>query len=94
MAEFSFALAVVLAPAIIAKEGYRLLRVNEGTLTLGTGLFDLVWPSLLGMTFSFMAGLAALRWLSQWLETGRWQLFGYYCLAAAILVLSAHGMFS
>ena len=45
VAEFSFALAVVLTPAIIAKEGYRLLRVNEGTLTLGTGLFDLVWPS-------------------------------------------------
>ena len=94
VAEFSFALAVVLTPAIIAKEGYRLLRANDGTLTVASGLFDLVWPSLLGMTFSFIAGLAALRLLSRWLEHGRWQLFGYYCLAAAIFVLSAHRMFS
>ena len=94
VAGFSFALAVVLTPAIIAKEGYRLLKANDGTLTVATGFFDLAWPSLLGMTFSFVAGLVALRWLSRWLEHGRWQLFGYYCLAAAIFVLSAHRMFS
>ena len=38
------------------------------------------------MLFSFLAGLVALRWLSQWLETGRWQWFGVYCLAAAGVV--------
>ena len=38
------------------------------------------------MVFSFLAGLLALRWLSQWLETGRWQWFGVYCLVASGVV--------
>ncbi|HTV55501.1 MAG TPA: undecaprenyl-diphosphate phosphatase, partial [Terriglobia bacterium] len=40
----------------------------------------------LGMVFAFLAGLLALKWLSRWLEQGRWYLFGVYCLAAAVLV--------
>ena len=28
--------------------------------------------ALVGMVLSFFAGLAALRWLSSWLESGRW----------------------
>jgi hypothetical protein len=35
------------------------------------------------MVLSFVAGLLALRWLSRWLEQGRWYLFGCYWLAAA-----------
>jgi undecaprenyl-diphosphatase len=35
------------------------------------------------MAFSFLAGLAALRWLSAWLEHGRWHYFGIYCLVAS-----------
>jgi undecaprenyl-diphosphatase len=35
---------------------------------------------------AFGAGLLALKWLSRWLEAGRWYLFGIYCLAAAVAV--------
>ena len=42
------------------------------------------------MVFSFVAGLLALKWLSRWLEGGRWKFFGYYCLVAAAGVLVLH----
>ena len=45
-------------------------------------------PGLVGMVFSFLSGLAALWLLSRWLESGRWKLFGYYCLAAAVVVFA------
>ena len=50
--------------------------------------------SLLGMVFSFFAGLAALKWLSSWLESGRWYIFGIYCLVASagVFYLHAHGL--
>ena len=70
--EFSFALAVVLTPAVIAKEGYRFVQAHDGA---GTPLWHLLGPSLAGMGLSFLAGLAALRWLSRWLEQGRWHFF-------------------
>lgn len=38
---------------------------------------------------SFLVGLVALRWISRWLEQGRWYLFGIYCLVAALVVLVA-----
>lgn len=38
------------------------------------------------MALSFLAGLAALRWPSRWLEQGRWHLFGIYCLIPAVAV--------
>lgn len=50
-------------------------------------LWPLAAPSLLGMVLSFLAGLAALRWLSRWLEHGRWHPFGAYCVLAAAVVL-------
>jgi undecaprenyl-diphosphatase len=86
--DFSFALAVVLTPAVIAKEAYRLLRANEAALSVGGSLLQLAWPSLLGMGLSFLAALAALRWLSRWLERSQWHWFGYYCLFAAVVVLA------
>jgi undecaprenyl-diphosphatase len=46
--------------------------------------------SALGMVFSFAAGLLALKWLSSWLESGRWYLFGLYCLAASAGVFYLH----
>lgn len=85
--EFSFALAVVLTPAIILKEGYRLMKAREGSLTVANSLFSIAWPSLVGMLFSFVAGLVALRWLSRWLEHDRWHFVGYYCLGASVTVL-------
>jgi undecaprenyl-diphosphatase len=86
--EFSFALAVVLTPPIIAKEVHRLLK--DHALSGGGAAIHLFAPSLLGMVFSFIAGLVALKWLSGWLEHGRWKFFGIYCLAAAAGVLAIH----
>ena len=83
--EFSFALAVVLTPAVVAKEGYRFLQAHAGVEN-AQPLWHLLGPSLAGMCLSFLAGLAALRWLSRWLEQGRWHYFGFYCLGASALV--------
>lgn len=86
--EFSFALAVVLTPAVIVREAYRLYKAPAFAGALHTGgLWALAMPSLLGMMFSFAAGLLALRWLSRWLEQDRWHWFGFYCLLASPLVL-------
>ncbi len=84
---FSFALAVVLTPVVIAREALRLFKPKPGMEGLPHGeIAHLATPGLVGMVFSFLAGLVALRWLSQWLETGRWQWFGVYCLVAAGIV--------
>jgi undecaprenyl-diphosphatase len=91
--EFSFALAVILTPAVIAREGYRLLKAQAGSLAAGRSVLELLVPSLVGMAFSFAAGLLALRWLSRWLEVGRWHVFGYYCLFAATMVFVANHFF-
>jgi undecaprenyl-diphosphatase len=48
--------------------------------------FRRIAPGLAGLVLSFLAGLLALRWLSRWLDHGRWYLFGIYCLVAAIAV--------
>ena len=85
---FSFALAVVLTPPVVAREALRLVRAEHitGTANLASAAF----PSLLGAVFAFFAGLLALKWLSRWLEHGRWYLFGIYCLAAAAAVGYLH----
>jgi undecaprenyl-diphosphatase len=90
---FSFAMAVVLTPPIIVREVLRLVRANREAGGAAT-TFALFVPSLLGMVFAFGAGLVALRWLSTWLEKGRWHLFGIYCLCASMVafVLSWSGM--
>ena len=85
--EFSFALAVVLTPLAIGKEALRLLKDKTFSHESALHLFA---PGLVGMVFSFIAGLLALKWLSRWLEGGHWKLFGYYCLAAAVGVLALH----
>jgi undecaprenyl-diphosphatase len=53
-------------------------------------VLPLFLPSLVGMIFSFFAGLLALKWLSRWLEGGLWKIFGFYCLIAAAGVLILH----
>jgi undecaprenyl-diphosphatase len=83
--EFSFALAVVLTPAVIAKEWLRLLKAHSD-VTQPSHLVHLAGPGLFGMICSFVAGLLALWLLSSWLEQGRWKFFGYYCVVAAIVV--------
>jgi len=86
--EFSFALAVVLTPVAIVKEIYRIYRHQSLSITLGSSdLVHMLTPGLIGMVFSFSAGLLELRWLSKWLESGRWYFFGAYCLVASLVVL-------
>jgi undecaprenyl-diphosphatase len=85
--EFSFALAVVLTPVVIVREAHRLLKAHALSSDSAMHLF---LPGLVGMVLSFIAGLFALKLLSQWLEAGRWKFFGFYCLAAAAGVLAIH----
>jgi undecaprenyl-diphosphatase len=89
--EFSFALAVVLTPPIIAKEALRLLKAHA--LSGQGSALHLFVPGLVGMVFSFAAGLLALKWLASWLEGGKWKFFGFYCLFAAAVVLLVHSKF-
>ena len=84
--EFSFALAVVLTPVVILREAHRLYKAEAAAAADAAGLWQLAAPSLLGMALSFLAGLLALRWLSRWLEQGRWHWFGGYCVLASLVV--------
>jgi undecaprenyl-diphosphatase len=84
--EFSFALAVAITPFALGLEIFRLWKAQPfATLSLGQ-TWALFLPGLLGMLFSFIAGLLALKWISQWLEKGRWGWFGGYCLIASVVV--------
>jgi undecaprenyl-diphosphatase len=85
--DFSFALAVVLTPPADAREIWRLYQSQHHHLA---GMLPAVMPSIVGVVFAFLAGLLALKWLSRWLETGRWHFFGIYCLFAAIVVAYLH----
>ena len=89
---FSFALAVILTPAAIAREALRVVKASHAAAATGApvSLHDSVAFSLIGMVLSFFAGLAALKWLSAWLESGRWWLFGAYCLFASCVILYLH----
>ena len=83
---FSFAIVVAITPLAIARELYRLVRA-DAVAGVHLNLAAAIAPSLLGMVCAFLAGLVALKWLSRWLEQGRWYLFGIYCLAASVVVM-------
>jgi len=85
MEEFSFALAVVLTPPVIARALWRLFKEHSET-SQPSQLLHVTLPGLFGLVCSFVAGWLALRLLSRWLESGRWKFFGYYCVVAAIVV--------
>lgn len=85
--DFSFALAVILTPPVILRELLRLMKAHELSSSLSIQSFG---PGLLGMVFSFFAGLLALKWLSSWIESGKWAWFGYYCVAASIFVFTLY----
>ncbi len=84
--DFSFALAVILTPPVILREALRFLKVQHASLLHGTSMIGLFLPSVVGMVLSFISGLLALKWLSNWLEGGRWYLFGIYCLCASVVI--------
>jgi undecaprenyl-diphosphatase len=81
---FSFALAVILTPPVVAREAMRLAHWSQTGRAPDLGPVALM--SLLGALLAFGTGLLALRWLSRWLEGGRWYLFGVYCLGMAAVV--------
>lgn len=81
---FSFALAVIITPLAIGREALRLRHADT------SGFAHAALPSLLGMVFALLAGLVALKWLSVWLERGRWFYFGIYCIVASIVVFVLH----
>jgi undecaprenyl-diphosphatase len=85
---FSFALAVILTPVVVGREAMRLIQAERITDT--AQLASAVFPSLLGAAFAFLAGLLALKWLTRWLEGGRWYLFGIYCLIASAAVTALY----
>jgi undecaprenyl-diphosphatase len=94
--EFSFALAVILTPAAVGKEAWRLIKVARDAKSGGAAGVDyahLFGPSMLGLVLSFLAGLVALKLLSRVLERGRWHWFGVYCIcfAAAVGVMAWKG---
>lgn len=88
--DFSFALAVLLTPPVILIELRRLLMASASHGAAGPSLAAQILPGLLGMVASFLAGLVALRWLSSWLEKGRWRYFGYYCVFFSVVVFVGH----
>ena len=81
---FSFALAVVLTPPVVGREVLRLMHAAHETSS--AALSSVAAMCGFGAVVAFIAGLAALKWLSRWLESGRWYLFGIYCLIAAVVV--------
>ena len=85
---FSFALAVVLTPIVVAREVMRVVHAEQvdGMANFASATL----PSLFGAVFAFLTGLIALKWLSRWLDGGRWYLFGIYCLIAALFVGYLH----
>ena len=89
---FSFALAVIVTPLAIAREALRVVKASHEAAASGTplDLHGALVAALAGMVLSFFAGLVALRWLSSWLENGRWYLFGIYCLVASGVVFYLH----
>lgn len=85
---FSFALAVILTPPVVAREVLRLAKAQH--ISGGLHLASAMLPGIVGAVCSFVAGLLALKWLSRWLEGGRWYIFGIYCLVASAVVFYLH----
>lgn len=78
-AEFSFLLAV---PIIALAFGYDL--VFSGSQLFAS---DTVWIYLAGTAVSFVIGLLAIHYLLKVIRTGRFYLFGFYCLVAGVVSL-------
>ena len=67
------------------------MRLIHAGQTEGTAdLASVALLTVVGAVVAFFAGLLALKWLSRWLESGRWYLFGIYCLIAAVAVAALH----
>ncbi len=84
--DYSFILALIITPPVIIREFLRLRHFAGANISLP------YLPGILGMIFSFFAGLLAIKWLSSWLEKGRWSIFGCYCLVLSAFILTMTGL--
>jgi undecaprenyl-diphosphatase len=89
---YSFAMVVAITPLALAWEVRRVYH-RAHLAGLAVDWSAVLGPGLVGGLFAFLAGLLALRWLSRWLQQGRWYWFGIYCFLAAVGVelLYLHG---
>jgi undecaprenyl-diphosphatase len=78
-AVFSFLLAI---PAIA---GASLLQMID--IAGGDGLSTSLSTLAIGATTACIVGIFALWWLTRWLEAGRFEVFGYWCLMVGTGVL-------
>jgi undecaprenyl-diphosphatase len=76
-AEFSFLLA---APIIALAFGYDVV-FSEAALFAS----DVIWMYLIGATVAFGVGMLAIHYLLKIVRTGRFYLFGFYCLVAGAI---------
>jgi undecaprenyl-diphosphatase len=88
-ATFSFLLAI---PAIGGAGVLEVASLMRETTTVHTPISYLI----AGGFIAFVVGLVSLRWLINWLESGRLQLFAWWCIPLGIAVviwqLVAHGL--
>ena len=74
--EFSFALAIIITPAVIAREFLRLHKAFPESMHSGT-IWSLARPGLIGLVASFIAGLVALALALPVLRPGPLALFWF-----------------
>ena len=82
--EFSFALAVIITPPLIAYEVWRSYQ-KHGNFHVA---WDFLGPSLVGMAFAFLAGLVALEMAVP--LAGRWPLVSFWNLLPGSVGGSIH----
>jgi undecaprenyl-diphosphatase len=83
---FSFALAIVLTPPLIFREWHHLGKASHAPVHLS----HLLTHASLGFCVSFVSGFLALKWLSSWVDQGRWGYFAYYCAAMSLVVFALY----
>lgn len=85
---FSFALAIILTPPLFLRELLRLRKeVASGDLEGIQGVFIV---GSIGFLVSAVSGYFALKWLSRWVEQGKWGYFAYYCAALSLVVFALY----
>ena len=84
-ATFAFLLGL---PALGGASFVMLLSLLSQSPAAGTGVDAIPVAHLaIGAVVSFAVGLCALWWLLRWLEKGRLEWFGYWCIAIGIAVV-------
>jgi undecaprenyl-diphosphatase len=79
--EFSFLLGLVTLSAATV-----LTALSDGSLLIDT--FGVVTP-IVGLVVAFVAAVASVRWMVNWLQRRSLDIFGYYRVAIGVLALAA-----